>query len=136
MVKLIVGKKGSGKTKRLVDELNQLAAEEKNVVCIQADDRLNQSIKYSVRLVNIEEYPVAGYDQLLSFVAGMSAKDYDLDELYIDSIIKVAKSDNLDEFTSFLLKLAEFVENKKFSATIMFSAEAEELPASIKQFII
>lgn len=136
MVKLIVGLKGSGKTKRLVDELNQLTALGKNVVCIEPGQRLDKNVKYTVRLVNIEDYPVTGYQELLGFIAGISAKDFDLDELYIDSIYKVARSECLESLAGFLDKLDSFVKDKKFNATVMLSAEPETLPAEIKKYIV
>ena len=79
MVKLIVGEKGTGKTKRLVNDLNEMAQiSENNVICIQNGDRLNNYIDTSIRLVNIEEYPVSNYSELIAFIAGINAKDYDL----------------------------------------------------------
>lgn len=136
MVKLIVGSKGSGKTKKMVDELNRLAAQEKNVVCIEPGRRLDESVKYTIRLVDITEYPVHGYQELLGFVAGISAKDYDLDEIYIDSLTRVANSENMEEMAEFLVRLDAFVKDKKFNANIMLSAEVEELPESVRAFLV
>lgn len=135
MVKLIVGRKGSGKTKRMVDELNHLAEEGKNVVCIEPERRLDRSVKYTVRLVDISEYPVTSYESLLGFVAGISSKDYDLDELYIDSIYKISGTEDLDELGAFLGKLDLFVKDKKFNANIMLSENPDILPESVKKFL-
>ena len=91
MIKVIVGGKGTGKTARLVDDLNtQATSDAANVVCIEYGQRLDRMVKYKIRLIDITEYPVTGYDELLSFIAGISAKDYDLTHIYIDSISKIS----------------------------------------------
>lgn len=135
MVKVIVGRKGSGKTARLVDDLNaQAHTESTNVVCIEAGRRLDRMVKYKIRLVDITEYPVAGYRELLSFIAGISAKDYDLTHIYIDSIFKVAGDENYDHLISFLKDLEEFARKDNFHVMIILSAEPEALPAEIAQY--
>ena len=97
MVEAIVGLKGSGKTSLLVDEINRHAGDgSENLICIEHGRRMDRVIPYQVRLIDITEYPVCGYDQLLSFLAGMNAKDYDISHIYIDSIFKIANDSNLD----------------------------------------
>ena len=111
MIKIIAGAKGTGKTARIVEDINNKAMEDNNVVCIERGNRLDQLLKHNVRLINIDEYPCTGYDQLLSFIGGVCSKDYDLTHIYMDSIRKVAKSEDLDELASFLDKLDKFLAN-------------------------
>lgn len=132
MVQLIVGPKGSGKTGRLVDELNRLASENKNVVCIQPGKRLDKSVKYNIRLVDIAEYPVNNYETLLGFVAGVCSKDYDIDALYIDSIHRVAHTEDKKALYDFLMKLQGFV---KFDVVITLSEEREALGEEFASFL-
>jgi hypothetical protein len=135
MIKVIVGGKGSGKTARLVDDLNMQAMNESmNVVCIEAGRRLDRLVKYRIRLVDVSEYPVQGYAQLLSFIAGISAKDYDLTHIYIDSIQKVSGDPDLSNLGSFLEQLDSFAAKNNFSVMIILSAESEEVPACIQKF--
>lgn len=136
MIKVIVGGKGSGKTARLVDDLNlQANSEVANVVCIEYGQRLDQMVKYKIRLVDIKEYPVKGYDELLSFIAGISAKDYDLTHIYIDSIVKVSGNPDLAELEKFLVKLEDFAGHNNFSVMIILSADPDSLPEGINKYI-
>lgn len=135
MIKIIAGEKGTGKTALLVDEINNVAADDNNVVCIERGNRLDQYLKYKVRLINMKEYPCYGYDQLLAFLGGICAKDYDLTHIYIDSIKKVSGSDSLEEFDGFLSKLDDFLKNSSIVVTIILSSDVNALPDSIKKFI-
>lgn len=135
MVTVIVGKKGIGKTARLVDDLNQHAmCDSCNVVCIESGRRLDRLVKYQIRLVDITEYPVSGYDQLLSFIAGICAKDYDITHLYIDSIYKVSGNDDLDHLGVFLEKLNAFAKQEKMQVMIILSADPEQLPETVARY--
>lgn len=138
MVKLIVGSKGSGKTKRMVDELNQLAADGKNVVCIEPERRLDHSIKYTIRLIDISEYPVHSYSELLGFIAGLCAKDYDLDAIYVDSIYKLAESDDQEALGQFLEALDAFLGqlDKAPTCHVMVSADVSELGDRVLKYQI
>lgn len=138
MVQLIVGTKGSGKTKRMVDELNQLAQEGKNVVCIEHERRLGHSIKYTVRLIDSSEYPIHGYAELLGFLAGLCAKDYDIDAIYIDSIQKITGTQDKEALAQFLDQLEPFVSSmeKNLDIRIMLSADVTDLPESVLKFQI
>lgn len=136
MVKLIVGGKGSGKTKRLVDDLNHQAENpDNNIICIARGDRLHEYVRHRVRVIDISEYPVNSYDELLAFIAGLDAKDFDITHIYIDSITKVANSNDEDALIKFLPALEGFSQEKNFEVEIMYSAELEHLPESIKQYI-
>lgn len=137
MLKLIVGVKGSGKTKALVDDLNAMAQQgDHNVVCIERGRRLDRFVKYHIRLIDINEYPVSGFDQLLGFIAGINAKDYDLTHLYIDSIFKVTNTEtNYVDLAAFCEELDHFAIDKQFEATIILSEDPESLPEPLQRFI-
>ncbi len=137
MVKLIVGEKGTGKTKRLVNDLNEMAQiSENNVICIQNGDRLNNYIDTSIRLVNIEEYPVSNYSELIAFIAGINAKDYDLTHVYIDSIGKVVNGvDDQNELAKFLAALEGLGEQHHFDVEIMYSHAADDLTEELQKYV-
>lgn len=135
MIKLIVGEKGSGKTARLVDDLNmQATSEAANVVCLEFGKRLNGLVKYQIRLIDVSQYPVRGYDQLLSFIAGISAKDFDVTHIYIDSIGKISGDSDLSNLESFLEKLEAFAERDAINVMIILSADPDDLPPGIKKY--
>ena len=90
MIKLIVGTKGSGKTKTLIDMAKAAAETSKgNVVCVEKGDKLAREVPTSVRLINSDEYQVKGFANLYGFLAGILAGNYDITELFIDGILKI-----------------------------------------------
>ena len=135
MIKVIAGPKGTGKTAKLVDDINEVARTDSNVVCIERGNRLDQLLKPNVRLVNMKEYPIKGFDQVLAFVCGICSKDYDLTHIYIDAICKIADDYNFDNLGEFLGKLDAFLADKPITAEIIFSGEIDALPEEAKQFI-
>lgn len=134
MIKIIAGEKGTGKTAKLVDDINSVAAQDNNVVCIERGNRLDQLLKPNVRLVNMNEYPVSGFDQILAFIAGICSKDYDLTHIYIDSIRKVSGSDDLTGLDQFVTKLDAFLKDTPVTATIIVSDKKDDLPAEVQAF--
>jgi len=91
-------------------------------------------LKYKIRKIDIDEYPSTGYDQLLSFIAGISAKDYDLTHIYIDSVFKVAKNDSLQDLAAFLKKLEIFLSDSSLVVTVVCSSDSATLPAEIQKY--
>ena len=89
MIKLIIGKKGSGKTKLLIDKVNT-AVQNTNgyVVCIEKGMKLTFEIDHAVRLIDADEYAIKGYDAFYGFVSGVLAGNYDIKEIFIDGILK------------------------------------------------
>lgn len=135
MIKIIAGEKGTGKTAKLVEEINAVAEGDSNVVCIERGNRLDQLLKHKVRLINMTGYPVAGFDQLLAFIGGICSKDYDLTHIYIDSVYKVADSDCTECLDSFITKLDAFLANTNITATLILSGKIDELPEAVRKYI-
>ena len=135
MIKIIAGEKGTGKTAKLVDDINTAARQDNNIVCIERGNRLDQLLKPNVRLVNMKEYPIEGFDQLLAFIAGICSKDYDLTHIYIDSIFKVANEDGMDNLESFITKLDAFLKDTPVTAMIILSGKVDDLPESVKAYV-
>jgi archaellum biogenesis ATPase FlaH len=136
MVKLIVGGKGSGKTKRLVDDLNlQAQNPEANIILLVRGDRLHEYVRHPIRVIDMSEYPVNNYDELLAFIAGLDAKDFDISHVYIDSISKVANVDDEEALAKFLPALEGFSKEKNFEVEIMYSVEPENLDERIKAYV-
>jgi len=133
MIRLIVGKKGSGKTKKLIEEVNLAEREEHgHIVCIEKSAKLTFDLNHGVKLIDSDDYGICGYDQLYAFIAGISAANYDTTKIFVDNCMKIGGND----FTA----LADFI--KKLSAlsgdiiyTLTVSAEKDELPESIASLI-
>ncbi len=94
MVKVIVGQKGSGKTKELIESI-QLAVEKENgcIVCIEKGNSLRYDISYQVRLVDAKEYHIKTFDQLTGFISGLHAGNFDITHIFIDSLYKLLGED-------------------------------------------
>ena len=135
MIKIIAGEKGTGKTAKLVDEINTASRQDNNIVCIERGNRLDQLLKPNVRLVNMKEYPVEGFDQLLAFVGGICSKDYDLTHIYIDSIFKVANENDMDALETFITKLDVFLKDTPITEMIILSSKIDDLPESVKAYV-
>jgi hypothetical protein len=91
-------------------------------------------VKYQIRLTDITEYPVRGYRELLSFIAGISAKDYDITHLYIDSIYKVSGDEDPERLAVFLHDLDAFARKDNFHVMIILSADPEDLPEGVRRY--
>ena len=137
MLKLIVGVKGSGKTSRLVDELNKQAnGPERNIICIERGNRLDLLVNPRVRLIDINEYPVHSLEQLLSFIAGLNARDYDITDIFIDSICKVADIKIQEvNIKDFLEQLALLSNQTKTIITGIVTSDVADLDPSLKRYI-
>jgi hypothetical protein len=135
MVKVIIGNKGSGKTGQLVDGMNQqVLSEGKDVVCIERGHRLVHQVRHEVRLVDMDDYPVRGYQGLLGLISGVCARDYDVTDVYIDSIFKVIMDDDIESLAAFLPELDSFSTKNHVDFTIILSADPDTVPASILQY--
>jgi hypothetical protein len=135
MVKVIIGNKGSGKTGQLVDGMNQqVLSEGKDVVCIERGHRLVHQVRHEVRLVDMDDYPVRGYQGLLGLISGVCARDYDVTDVYIDSIFKVIMDDDIESLAAFLPELDSFSTKNHVDFTIILSADPDTVPVSILQY--
>ena len=135
MLKLITGKKGTGKTKILMDMINKAVKNTSgNVVCIEKGAKLTYDIDHSVRLVDTEHYGVDSYDKFYGFVAGMLAGNYDIKEVFVDSILKIGGQD-LDALADMLVKL-DNLSGSEVELVFTVSADPADLPDYIKKYIV
>ncbi len=135
MIKLIVGKKGTGKTKILIDMVNQsLETSGGNVVVLEKGAKLTYDLKHTARLIDVEHYDINGYGMFYGFVSGILACDYDITDLYVDSILKIGGRD-FDALGTVLDALNKVAEENNTRLIFTVSADAEELPDSIKKYL-
>ena len=137
MLKLITGKKGTGKTKILMDMINKAVKNTSgNVVCIEKGAKLTYDIDHSVRLVDSEHYGVDSYDKFYGFVAGMLAGNYDITHLFVDGVFKIGgKEKNYEGLANMVLHLAK-VAPQDTEVVLSISCDAEDLPASLQHFAV
>lgn len=140
MVKLIVGNKGSGKTKTLINLVNGAAESSKgNVICIEKGDALKFDLKHRIRLIDIEEYGISGAHAYYGFIAGLLAGDYDITELFADATFKILfgkGAKDLEVFAGFIERIVKLTEsNGGPDITFTVSCDENELPDRIKGYI-
>lgn len=133
MIKLITGKKGTGKTKILIDMINDAVKNTNgDLICIEKGAKLTYDISYKVRLVDAERFNVSGYEAFYGFVAGMLAGNYDIKEIFVDSILKIGGAD-LDELGIMLEKLDKLTGDDT-QVVFTVSADNADMPASVTKF--
>ena len=127
MITLILGKKGSGKTKKLLELCNEAVAQSKgNVVFIEKDTTLTYNLSHKVRLVAADEYAVCGFDAFYGYIAGMCAGNYDITDIFVDSTLKIG-GDDLEKLADFVEKLSKLDAN----ITLSVSADKADIPARV-----
>lgn len=131
MITLLTGKKGSGKTKKLIDLAHEAVESSKgNVVCVEKGDTLTYDVDHKARLVNIESYNIVGFEGLYGFIAGLCAGNYDITDILVDSTLKIGGKD-LGELKSFLEKVKPLTDEANVKITFSVSADSAEFPEEI-----
>mgnify|MGYP002618820268 FL=1 len=131
MLKLIIGKKGSGKTKKLIDEVTAAAESSNgNVVCIEKGNTLTYNITHRVRLVDAEHYGISGFDAFYGFLCGICAGNYDVTHIYVDAILRICERD-FDALAMFFEKVEALSKESSTQFTFTVSADESEIPASV-----
>lgn len=137
MIKLIIGKKGSGKTKLLIDKVNS-AAQSTNgvVVCIEQGMKLTFELDHKVRLIDAEEYNIVGYDAFFGFVNGVLAANYDIKEIFVDGILRIGNRDGSKDYEGLGAMLEKLYKQIPNDVTVFFtvSADQNDLPDSVLKF--
>lgn len=135
MLKLIIGVKGTGKTKALINLVNEAAEKTDGiVVCIEKGTGLRFDVKYSVRLINTNEYLIFDAEALYGFVAGILASNHDVTDLFIDSALKIANND-LAAFEETVKEIDELAEKLNVNVVITSSIPVEEASDLIKKYL-
>ena len=135
MIQVIMGLKGSGKTKKLIDSIHEAVANASgDVVCIEYGKKLTYDVNYRVRLVDSKEYAISNSDMLKGFLSGLHAGNFDITHVFIDNLYKTIGSDPAagDEFVAWC---AEFAKTNSMEITISISADPETASEAIKQYL-
>ena len=136
MIKLIVGNKGSGKTRLLVDLVTKAAnTSNGNVVCVEKEPKLTFDIPSSVRLMETCKDNIEGYDEFYGYLAGVLSGNFDITDLFVDSTLKIGGRD-MDKLALFLDKLAASIGSREVNVVMTISADKEELPVSTRAYIM
>ena len=135
MIKLLIGVKGTGKTKTLIEKANAAQESTKgNVVCIEKGTKLRYDINYQVRLINTDDYLITDASSLEGLVSGILASHADVTDIFIDSALKICNNDVIS-FGAFLDKLAKVTANMDVNILISASVPVEEATDTIKKYL-
>ncbi len=137
MVQIIMGLKGSGKTKRLVELVRQAVNEDTgDVVCIEKERKLTFDIPYQARLIEAGGYDVGSYEFLKGLICGVHAGNYDITHFYIDNFYKLVNDKSPDALEAFLLWLDKFSAAENISFVISISADPSTVSEKVRAFIL
>ena len=135
MLKLIIGVKGTGKTKNLINLVNTAVENSHgDVVCIEKGTKLRFDVKYTARLIDVEEYFVCDAQSLYGFVAGILSSNHDVTHLFIDSALKICNND-LASFDTFVEEINALAAKLNVKVTITSSIPAEEASETVKKYL-
>ena len=136
MVRVIMGVKGTGKTKQMIELINTaVQSEHGNVVCIERGPKLTYDINYKIRLVEASHYYMKDYEFLKGFVSGLYAGNYDITHIFIDSLTKIVPSEATDlAVEDFLDWLNDFGEDNNIKFTVTISADSSLASDGVKKY--
>ena len=123
MIQLIIGNKGDGKTKHLLDRVNS-----------QINKHMHE-LNNKVRLINMKDYPLKNSDEFIGFICGIISQDYDLEQIYLDSFLKIAHLEG-EDITDALTQLSQISTQFKVDICISASVEEKDLPDFAKEQVI
>ena len=136
MVQLIVGVKGAGKTKKMLDHVHDsIKNVDGNIVYLDKSSQNMHELDNKVRLINVSEYPIQNTDQFLGFVCGICSQDYDLQEIYLDGFLKISGLEGKD-ISDALKQLNKISEQFKVNKILSVSMNEEDLPEFARSQVI
>ena len=135
MVQMIIGKKGKGKTKQLLDKVNtSIKTANGNIVYIDRSSKHMLELNNKIRLIDASGYGLKNSDEFIGFILGIISQDHDLEEMYLDSFLKVAKLEDAD-ITATIKELNSISKAFNVNFILSVSLDKEELPAELAEYI-
>ena len=135
MIHVIMGLKGSGKTKKLIEAINEaVASAHGDVVCIEYGKKLTYDVTYKVRLVDSQEYGIRSVEMLKGFVSGMHAGNFDITHVFIDNLYKTIGAD-LASAEEFIAWAAKFAADNSMEITVALSEDPANASETMKQYL-
>ena len=136
MIQLIIGEKGKGKTKVLLEKANtEIKSVNGNIVYLDKSAQHMYELNNKIRLIDVTGFPITNSDEFLGFICGIISQDHDLEQMYLDSFLKIAHLEDAD-VTASMEKLAKISEQFGVNFIISISLTKEQLPESMKDSII
>ena len=137
MVQLIVGKKGKGKTKIVLDMVNkEIATVSGNIVYLDKGNDHMYELNNKVRLINVEDYGVASADEFIGFIRGIVSQDHDLEQIYFDGFLRISCLEDTDRVEEIINKLDSISNTYGFKIIASISLDETELSESLKSKVV
>ncbi|MDE5824448.1 MAG: twitching motility protein PilT [Lachnospiraceae bacterium] len=137
MVQLIVGKKGKGKTKIILDMVNkEVSTASGNIVYLDKGNDHMYELNNKVRLINVKDYGVANADEFVGFIRGIISQDHDLEQIYFDGFLKISCIEGTDQVEEVINKLDSISNTYGFKMIASISLDEAELPESLKSKVV
>ena len=135
MIKLFIGAKGSGKTKTLIELVNNAASSSNgSVVCIEKGTNLQLTLNYNCRLINSDEYMVNNANELYGFIAGLVASNHDITDLFVDATYRICQRD-AEAFDKFVTEVDELSSKYGMNVVMTVSMPAEDTTDTMKKYL-
>ena len=136
MIQLIVGNKGKGKTKQLLDKVNaEVLTSNGNIVYLDKSTKHMFELNNKVRLIDVSEFPIDNCDQFVGFILGIVSQDHDLEQVYFDGFLELAKVD-ANSVENALSKFENISKKYNINFVISISMDEKDVPESMKSAII
>ena len=137
MVEIIAGEKGKGKTKYLLDKVNDsVKSASGNIVYLDKSQKHMYELSNKVRLINVTDFPVTNCDEFLGFICGIVSQDHDLQEMYLDSFLTIAALSSEEDICKAIEKLDVISEKYKIKFVLSVSKNLEALPECAKAKVV
>lgn len=137
MVQLIVGKKGKGKTKIILDMVNkEVSTAAGNIVYLDKGNDHMYELNNKVRLINVKDYGVANADEFVGFIRGIVSQDHDLEQIYFDGFLNISCTEGIDQVEEVINKLDSISNTYGFKVIASISLDEAELPESLKSKVV
>ena len=135
MIHVIMGLKGSGKTKKLIESINEaVASAHGDVVCIEYGKKLTYHVTYKVRLVDSKEYGISSPEMLKGFLSGLHAGNFDITNVFIDNLYKTIGQDQAAN-EAFVEWVAKFAQENNMEITMTISADPAAASENMKKYL-
>lgn len=134
MVSLLIGTKGTGKTKRLIEEINAALARSKgNVVCVEKNEALSFNVNYRARLVTSDDFGIAGFNELYAFLSGLCSGNHDITDILVDATLRIGSREP-EELADFLERISKVSEKCEADFVFTISMDEANIPARVFDF--
>lgn len=136
MVKFIIGKKGSGKTNKLIDMVNEAVKTDKgHIVFINNSARHMFNLNYKVRLIDTQNFKINSYETLYGLICGILSQDYDVSNIFVDSITKIVDDVDLNHGEEVIKELDKLLEESNVNLVVTASVDVDAAPEFIKKYL-